>query len=422
MRKVLEAVLAVAILVIGGSAAAVLTGALPAGLEVHARQVTAALGLDALVQADGAAVDPADRRRGGGGRDGGRGTRWGGTAITAQPVALVPFVDRIQAVGTGRATKSVIVASSVAGLVETVHFSSTQAVAAGDPLVTLERDAEGIALEGARAQYSQAKAANDRYQQAGQRSGTFSTAQIEEVATALSVAEAALKQAQFEFDRRVIRAPFAGRVGLDDLAAGQHLAAGAEVVRLDDTSALEVEFLVPETRASDARPGTPVRSMSLALPGRVFEGEIAATDSHIDAATRTLRVRAVIPNQDEVLTPGMTFSISVRVEGETMPVVPALAIQWSRQGAFVWRVAGDGVDRVPVVIGKREGDAVYVRAALAEGDLVAVEGAQKLNEGSTVKIHEAPAVGEALTVEVPALRQPADVPVERASSAVQVTR
>ena len=412
MRKLVEAVLALAILVIGGSSVMVLTGAMPGPVDTRARQVVAALGIETFLTPGD---KPAPGVRGGGGRGGFRG---GDTVVTAAPVRVVPFVDRIQAVGTGQAAESVTVATPVAGQVETVHFASNALVAAGDPLVTLDRDAEAIALESAKAQYAQANAANDRYQAAGQRSSTFSAAQIEEVATALAVAEAALKQAQFEYDRRVIRAPFAGRVGLDDIAVGQHLPAGTELVRLDDASALEVEFMVPEGKAAAAVPGTPVRAMSMALPGRPFEGEIIATDSRIDPATRTLRVRARIPNPDQVLTPGTTFSIDVPIEGEVMPVVPALAVQWSRDGAFVWRLGDGPVERVPVVIGKREGDDVYVAASLADGDLIAVEGAQKLNANSTVVIQPAREYDGPLTVEAPAVHGPPSV----AANSVQVTR
>lgn len=413
MRKLVEAALAIAILVIGGGSALVLTGAVPQPIEAQARQVAGALGMAGLL-----AKDPGARA--GERRDGGFGGS-GGTAVTAAPVRLEPLVDRIRAIGTGQAVESVTVATSIAGLVDAVHFTSNTLVEAGDPLVTLDRDAQEIALESARSQYAQARAANDRYQASGQRSSIFSTAQIEEVATALAVAEAALKQAQFEYDRRVIRAPFSGRVGLDDIALGQHLAAGAEIVRLDDISALEVEFLVPEAKAADVVIGTSVRAMSLSLPGRVFAGEIVATDSHIDPATRTLRVRAQIPNPEQALTPGATFSIEVPADGEPTPVVPALAVQWSREGAFVWRIREDGVERVPVVIGKRDGDDVFVEAALDEGDLVAVEGAQKLNANSSVSVEAAPVPDGPLTVEVPALRQQT-IDTAEAESTGQVTQ
>ena len=418
MRNILEALLALVILVVGGSTAVVLTGAMPDPIDARARQVVDAFGVDRLIAVGEAAPDEGDQPAPARGGFRGRGE----TVITAAAVRVVPFVDRIQAIGTGQATDSVTVATSVAGLVETVHFSSNEMVGAGDPLITLERKAEAIALERAKAQHAQAKAANDRYQQASQGSGTFSTAQIEEVSTALAVAEAELRQAEFEHDRRIIRAPFAGRVGLDDVAVGQHLAAGAEVVRLDDTTALEVEFLVPEAKAADARPGTPVRAMSLALPGQAFEGEIAAVDSHIDPATRTLRVRALIPNAENLLTPGMTFSITVPIEGETMPVVPALAVQWSREGAFVWRIEDGGVERVPVVIGKRDGDEVYVQAALDSDDLVAVEGAQKLNANSTVSVEDAPAAEGPATVDAPAVRVRPSAGTAQAASTVQAVQ
>ena len=415
MRKTVEAVLAVAILIIGGSIVVVLTGAMPQPVEARARQVVGALGVGGLLASETAAPDSSERRA----RQ--ARLRRRRIVVTAARVRVRPFVDRILAVGTGHAAESVTVATSVAGLVGTVHFTSNALVEAGKPLVTLDREAQAIALEGAKAQYARAKAMNERYQAAGQRSHTFSAAQIEEVETALAVAEAALKQARFEYDRRVIRAPFTGRVGLDDLAVGQHLPVGAEVVRLDDASSLEVEFLMPEDKAADAPVGTPVRAMSLALPGRVFEGEIVATDSHIDPATRTLRVRARIPNPDQILTPGTTFSIEVPVEGSAMPIVPALAVQWSRDGAFVWRIRDGEVERVPVVIGKRDGDNVFVKAELDEGALVAVEGAQKLNETSSVTVQAAPESGGALAVEVPALREPA-IDTARAASTVQVTQ
>lgn len=382
MRRAIEAFLAVAIVTIGGSVAVVLTGAMPEAVDTPARRIVAAVGLGPVVFEGEASVERADSEGGGGRR--GRGA----TVITTSSVRVEPFVDRIHAVGTGRAGESVTVATSVAGRVATVHFVSNGLVEAGDPLVTLERDAEAIAVTRAEAQFAQANAANSRYQRASQGSGTFSSAQIEDVSTALAVAEAALREAEFEFDRREIRAPFGGRVGLDDLAVGEYLSAGDAVVTLDDTSALEVEFLAPESKAAYALVGTPVRATSPAMPGQVFRGEIAAVDSRIDAQTRTLRVRALIPNPDDLLRPGITFSITVPIEGESLPIVPALAVQWSREGASVWRLRDGAIERVPVVIRKRDGDDVYVEAALEHGDIVAVEGAQKLNPNSTVTVED----------------------------------
>lgn len=399
MRKTIEVVLAIAILAIGGVFALMLTGAMPAPAEKHARNVAATFGVEGLLPGGAPAEDARERLA-----MPGRGS-FRESVVTTAPVEVEAFTDHVRAIGTGRARQSVTVAASVGGLVHEVHFRPNSTVEAGDPLVTLDREAEAITLERAQAEYDQARAVNQRYQESDQRAATFSRARIEEVEAALTVADAALQQARFEYERRVIRAPFSGRVGLDDIAVGQHLATGAEIVRLDDISTLQVQFAVPEARAGEITQGTAIQAMSLALPGRIVEGRITATDSHIDPATRTLRMRAEVPNPDQLLTAGATFTIGIPIRGASMPVVPALSVQWSREGAYLWQIHDDGtVERVPVIIARRDGDRVFVDADLDETMLVAVEGAQKLSAQSTVAIEEVPETSGALTVEVPPLR------------------
>src|SRR5690625_969860 len=327
MHKIIEVVLAIAILAIGGSFALILTGAMPAPAEKHVRNIAATFGMENLLPGDTSAEDARERLAMPGRRS------FRESIVTAAPVEYKLCEDHVRANGTGRARQSVTLASSVGGLVHEVHFRPNSTVEAGDPLITLDREAEAITLERAQAEYDQARAVNQRYQESDQRAATFSRAKIEEVETALTVADAALKQARFEDERHVIRAPFSGRVGLDDIAVGQHLAAGAEIVRLDDISTLEVQFAVPEARAGEITQGTPIHAMSLAMPGRIVEGRITATDSHIDPATRTLRMRAEIPNPDQVLTAGATFTIDIPITGESMPEVPALSVQRRREGA-----------------------------------------------------------------------------------------
>lgn len=412
MRKIIEAILAIAILVIGGGFALMLTGTMPAPAEKHARNIAASIGMERLLPGGPATADAEKRQAA-------RGGHFRESIVTAALVSDEVLVDHVRAIGTGRARQSVMVAASIGGLVDAVHFRPNTMIEAGDPLVTLERAAEAITLERAEAEFEQARAVNQRYQDSRQRASTFSHAKIEEVETALAVAEAALKQARFEYERRVIRAPFSGRVGLDDIAIGQHLSAGAEIVRLDDISTLQVQFRVPETRAAAITVGTRIRAMSLASPGLIVEGQVTATDGHIDPETRTLRMRAEIPNADQALMAGATFTIDVPVEGSSMPVVPALAVQWSREGAHVWRILDDGsVERVPVTIARRDGDRVFVEADLNETMLVAVEGAQKLSVQSRVVIEATPETNGELTVELPPLR----LDTARATSSGQVVK
>ena len=386
MRHLVEIAVAIVVLVVGGSVLALRIGGLPAEWEERARAVVAFTHIDRVLSFE----DEPETAEvgGGGGRGPGRGGRGGADTITVATVGREPLVDRVQAIGTGRAARSVTVTAPVSGLIADIQFRSSQVVEAGAALVTLVRDAEAIALDRARAQTEAARASNERYEQlAGGRSAVVSEAQLEEARTALAVAEAESAAAQFEYDRRVVRAPFEGRVGLNDLAIGQYLSSGDPVVTLDDAEALEVEFLVAEGKAGLLAEDGEVQVSTPSFPGRVFEGGIVAVDSRVDPETRTVRARAELANGDGSLKPGMTFSVVVFSKGETVPVVPALAVQWSREGAGVWQVAEDGsVARVPVVIVKRDGDAVFVRAELEADALVAVEGAQKLNPNSTVRI------------------------------------
>ena len=117
------------------------------------------------------------------------------------------------------------------------------------------------------------------------------------------------------------------------------------------------------------------------------EAMIDLIDTRIDAASRTLRVEATLPNEQGRLIAGMTFSVEVRIPGEKLPVIPGLAIQWDRSGAFVWALTADNTARrVGVTIRRRENDTVAVEADLKEGDRVVIEGMQTIREGAAVSL------------------------------------
>jgi RND family efflux transporter MFP subunit len=175
-------------------------------------------------------------------------------------------------------------------------------------------------------------------------------------------------------------------MGLSNLQAGDYLAVGSPIATIDDRSTLLIEFTVPEAVAPSMKVGLPVRANLITRSGEVYNGKIQAVGTRIDPVTRTLVVRAEIPNPDLKLIPGSTFSISVRLPGQDAPVVPALAIQWDRQGAFVWRVTdANTVERVDAAILGRDGDRVHIDAKLSTGDKVVSEGGALLRAGQTVK-------------------------------------
>ena len=221
----------------------------------------------------------------------------------------------------------------------------------------------------------------------------FRSASIDHAAKAAEEqvkAAAKAAEAQYEYDRRIIRAPFSGRINLNDLTVGSYLSQGAEIVTLVDASSLLVEFTVPETAISQISTGVPVRLTTPALVGRVFNGEITAFDSSIDEEFRTVRVRAQVKNPENVLLPGMTFSVSLASTDTPMPMVPAVSLLWSPNGAYVWKLCADNApERIDVVLRQRLGDSVWLEADLAQGDVVVKDGAFKVSQGVAVAVEVA---------------------------------
>lgn len=305
-------------------------------------------------------------------------------AVTIADVVLEPMNERVAAVGSARARQQVTLTTRVAGVISEVLFQGGQQVEANQPLVKLNAEPESIAVETAEAQRAQAADTVDRYRQLNE--GTVARVTVAQADTALKVADAALRRARDDLDRMTIKAPFKGIMGISNLQAGDYLAVGNPIAPIDDRSTLLIEFTVPEAVASSMKVGIPVRASLVTRSGEIYTGKIAAVGTRIDPLTRTLVVRAEIPNPDLSLIPGSTFSISVQLPGEKRPVVPALAIQWDREGAFVWRLSDKStVERVNVAILARDADRVHVDAKLNAGDKVVAEGGASLRPGQTVR-------------------------------------
>jgi len=311
--------------------------------------------------------------------------------VTAADVEFTPPRSRIQSIGTGKAIRLIHVTADVAGTVEEIHVQPNTDVNAGDPIVTLQRQTQKILLDSAKAELEQQSASFSRFQTLlNQGSNAVSQAQVDEARASLAVAEAKVAEAQYEYDRRIIRAPFSGRINLNDLTVGSYLPQGAEIVTLVDSSSLLVEFTVPETAISQIRTGVPVRLTTPALVGRVFNGEIIAFDSSIDEEFRTVRVRAEVQNPQNLLLPGMTFSVSLASSDTPMPMVPAVSVLWSPNGAYVWKLGADNLpERVDVVLRHRLGDNVWLEADLKEGDRVVKDGAFKVSQGVSIALEVA---------------------------------
>ncbi|MEM9222426.1 MAG: efflux RND transporter periplasmic adaptor subunit [Pseudomonadota bacterium] len=311
--------------------------------------------------------------------------------VTVAEVELTPPRLRLQSIGTGKAVRFIRVTAEVAGTVESISVEPNTDVSAGEPIITFERETQRILLGSAEAELEKQSSAFSRLDTLfSQNSNAVSQSQLEDARASLAIAEANVAAAQYEFDRRVVRAPFSGRINLNDLTVGDYLAQGAKIVTLVDASSLLVEFTVSETAVPQVATGVGVRLTTPAYRGRVFSGTIVAFDSAIDEESRTVRVRAEVQNPANLLLPGMTFSVGLASADEPMPMIPAVSVLWKRSGAYVWRVGEDNrPEDVSVVLRHRLGDRVWVEGDLSAGDRVVRDGAFKVSEGALLQVDTA---------------------------------
>lgn len=334
--------------------------------------------------------------QGGGGQGGGGGRGPGGpVTVVAAPAAVQRTNDRVTAIGTTQADKSVTVFPRSTGMIEEIAFQPGERVQAGAVLARLDDDAETIALERAKLALADAEAKADRYKTLA---GSRAIAQVDRdtAVSERSAAQLAVRDATLALDRRKIVAPFTGVVGLTNVDVGAMVSATTEIVTIDDRATLKLEFRIPEGFASKVALGQEVDAETPALPGETFKGEVAALGSRVEEDSRTLVVQARLDNTADRLRPGMSFKVTLRFAGEDKIAVPALSVQWDRDGSYVWRIAGDSVDRVAVTIVERNADTILVSGELAAGDSVVVEGVQRLRKGAKIALADArtePAAG-----------------------------
>lgn len=306
-------------------------------------------------------------------------------AVLAVPVAMARLTDEVSAIGDGRARHLVVVRSDVSGRVVEMRIASGQKVAAGDVLMLLDDAAERIALEKARLMLADAQEEMARVTTLSETGAATAvrrrSAELAEQAALLGV-----KQAEFDLSQKVILAPISGWVGLLEVEVGDRITSQEELATLTDRSHILVDFRVPERLTGRVQPDVTFEAEPLALRGRLLTGRVVAVDNVIDRASRTLRVQGELPNPDDALRAGMAFAVTMRFEGQEYPSVPALAVQWSSDGAFVWAVKDDKAQRIPVSILRRNAENVLVDGALQPGDMIVVEGVQNLRPGAGVEV------------------------------------
>jgi len=294
-----------------------------------------------------------------------------------------PFGPTLEAVGTALARESVDVTSKSSNTITAIRFAEGQRVASGSVLVELDRAQTAAALAEAKATLAEAR---NQFNRGRDLSVTqaLSKAQLDQLETAVKTAESRVAAAQSRLDDTVIRAPFAGRVGLRRVSLGGLVTPGTVITTLDDLSVIKLEFTVPQSFLGELSSALPVEARAEGLGDRVFRGKITAIDSRIDPVSRSLTVRAELPNAEGVLRPGLFMS--VRLAGKTVPtlMLPEEALVPEQGKAYVFLVVDGKAQRREVRTGGRERGWVAIVQGLAGGEDVIVEGTQRIREGGAV--------------------------------------
>lgn len=310
------------------------------------------------------------------------------TEVIVAPVRLVEFVDHIEALGTLAANESVALTATVTETVSAIHFDDGDRVTRGQVLVEMTSGEEHAELEEAQATVDEASRQYQRVRSL-ETQGTAARSLLDERKREWETARARLAAFESRLADRLIKAPFTGVLGLRDLSVGALVEPGDLITTLDDDSVMKLEFRVPAVYLGVLRPGLDVVATSRAYAGHSFRGTVKAVDSRVDAATRSVRVRALLPNPDQKLKPGMLLQIKLQQAPRQALVIPEEALLPLGERQFVLLVdANDGnrVVRREVTLGGRRPGEAEITAGLQASDQVITHGTLKVRAGEQVVI------------------------------------
>jgi membrane fusion protein (multidrug efflux system) len=319
-----------------------------------------------------------------------------GAVSAAQPAVTPVFVtearlasieDRIEALGNLRANESVELTAAVTETVTAINFDDGDRVEVGQVLVEMTNDEERAQLKESRVTVDEAKRQYQRIKSLRAQQSA-SESQLDEQQRVWEANRARLAAIESRLADRLIRAPFAGVVGLRNISIGALVEPGDLITTLDDDSVMKLDFSVPAVHLDRLAVDIPVKASTRAWEGRHFQGRIRSIDSRVDPVTRTIIVRALLPNPDHVLRPGMLMQVELQSRQRQAIVIPeeCLVAQGLKKYVFVVDRTDNTVERREVRTGTRRPGEVEVVEGLIVGELVITDGTLKVRPGSKVSI------------------------------------
>jgi membrane fusion protein, multidrug efflux system len=317
-------------------------------------------------------------------------------AVTTIVAQQDTWPSTLSAIGTVAAVQGVTVSADLPGTVDRIAFDSGKWVRQGEVLVELDTRQERAQLAAVEAQRDLA-GVNYSRMQGLLKEGIISRADYDTAAAGQKETEARVGEIRATIERKTIRAPFSGTLGLRQVNLGQYLSAGDAIVPLQSLNPIYVNFGIPQQEAGQAKIGRPVRISAQDLVGLEFGGRVTAVDSVVDPATRNIQVQATLANPDGKLRPGMFVQAQLVVgASQSVIAIPTSGVNYAPYGDSVFVVTDlkdekgkpyRGVRQQFVKLGGSRGDQVAVLSGVKPGDEVVTSGVFKLRNGAAVQIN-----------------------------------
>jgi membrane fusion protein (multidrug efflux system) len=314
--------------------------------------------------------------------------------ISAAAAATSEWQPKIEAIGSLRAVKGAELSLEASGVVESISFNSGDDVEAGAILLRL-RTADDVArLDSLKAMAELNEITLDRSQRL-LKTQAVSQAQLDSDGAKVKDAKAQVAQQQAIIDKKILRAPFAGHLGIRAVDLGQYLGAGTPIVTLQALDPIYVDFYVPQQSVDQVQLGQKVAVKVDAYKDQTFMGEISAVNPKVDVSNRNVQIRATLKNADHKLLPGMYATIDIAIGSPaTYVTLPQTAISYNPNGNTVYVVESKGNDAAGkpqlvarqtfITVGPTRGDQVAILRGIDAGDTIVTAGQIKLHNGSVV--------------------------------------
>jgi membrane fusion protein (multidrug efflux system) len=307
------------------------------------------------------------------------------TKVIAKVVQPERLIDEIQALGTAKANESIEITPRISSVVTRIAFQESQLVQEGALLIELENSEILAELAVAQASLSESTSLYNRSRSLIDTQA-ISASNLEQLLAAMHVDEAEVEVAKARLAHTLIRAPFTGRVGLRRVSPGGFVDTATIITTLDDTDPMKLDFSVPETFLTAVADGMDITASSLVYPERTFAGKVASVDTRLDPVTRSIQIRAVIPNPEGLLKPGMFMTVNLQRDRGEVLVAPEESIVPEGGQQYVYLVQ-DGVARKqPVTLGRRIPGSVEILDGLSPYDMIITKGTQKVHHGARVEV------------------------------------